>query len=376
MIPTKAGFQIFWLDGRETEAKGPMTLRTTTWAGAFQPSSLLDKRVCDCCGTAAIPDGDSWRVAYRDRSEEEIRDIMVAGVSGSQAAGDDEWQMPGCPVNGPRLVSVGEGMVAAWTTGAGGGLEVRVAAARAGEPFGASQVLAPQADDPQGRVDLLVVDQELYASWLGSEHVYVRRLALEGTRLLAGQPISLGDAAATRRTGFPRIARVDARLLAVWTDEKAGLVASVRPLAAVPAPSEPLPEVSSGSDAPALTSRPEIEGKTLAGQPWKLSATKGKVLVALWASWCGPCRAEVPTLAQIAQERDDLSLVVIAMDDEPERVREARGDVGGTWVLASRPAVRRAFQSATLPSAWLFDAAGDVLWHGSGSLDAATLPGP
>jgi thiol-disulfide isomerase/thioredoxin len=376
LIPTKAGFQIFWLDGRSTLDKGPMSLRTTTWEGAFAPSSLVDERVCDCCGTAAVVDGDGWRVAYRDRTGKEIRDVRVAGATGSVIAGDDAWQMPGCPVNGPRLARVGEALFAAWTTGAGGELEVRVAVSRAGKPFGPTQVLAPQADDPQGRVDLLVVGEAIYASWLGSEQVHVRRLALEGDTVTGGDAVSLGDASASRRTGFPRITRVGERLLAVWTDEKAGLVAATRSLATVPAPAGPLPPVASPKDAPAVSTRPELDGQTLTGEPWSLSSVKKRTLVALWASWCGPCRAEIPALSRIAAERDDLTLVVVAVDDKAASVLEAKGKAGGTWALASRSAVREAFGSASLPAAWLFGASGEVQWHAAGAMDPEGIPRP
>jgi thiol-disulfide isomerase/thioredoxin len=47
---------------------------------------------------------------------------------------------------------------------------------------------------------------------------------------------------------------------------------------------------------------PDISGKTLTGTKDSLAAYKGKVVVInIWGSWCAPCRAEAPNLAQVAR---------------------------------------------------------------------------
>ena len=45
---------------------------------------------------------------------------------------------------------------------------------------------------------------------------------------------------------------------------------------------------------------------------------KGTVLVDFWASWCGPCKMIGPIIDQIADERNDIKVCKVNVDDEPE----------------------------------------------------------
>jgi thiol-disulfide isomerase/thioredoxin len=67
----------------------------------------------------------------------------------------------------------------------------------------------------------------------------------------------------------------------------------------------------------------ETSLKTIDGKPFKLSDLKGKVLVIdLWATWCGPCRSEVPELVQIQNEYGPKGVEVIGLDIDPDNPDE------------------------------------------------------
>jgi glutathione peroxidase-family protein len=66
------------------------------------------------------------------------------------------------------------------------------------------------------------------------------------------------------------------------------------------------------------------EMKSLNGNPIKLSAYSGKVLlVNLWATWCGPCRSEIPLLVKLYKEFQSQGFEVVGLSTEnPDSSRE------------------------------------------------------
>ena len=54
----------------------------------------------------------------------------------------------------------------------------------------------------------------------------------------------------------------------------------------------------------------------------KVRENVGVSLVDFYADWCGPCRIVLPVVEQIAEERDDLLVVKVNVDDNPELAKE------------------------------------------------------
>jgi thiol-disulfide isomerase/thioredoxin len=84
----------------------------------------------------------------------------------------------------------------------------------------------------------------------------------------------------------------------------------------VPAhPGEPVPGVDISSGALLATSLPDIEGKAHSLGEW----TGHPLVLNFWATWCDPCREELPLLTAAAQrpEFHEVTVVGIALDDVP-----------------------------------------------------------
>src|SRR5690242_9079490 len=63
---------------------------------------------------------------------------------------------------------------------------------------------------------------------------------------------------------------------------------------------------------------PSFEMKDLEGKPISLEEAKGKiVLLNFWATWCGPCRAEVPDLIELQEKyKDNLEIIALATEED------------------------------------------------------------
>ena len=74
---------------------------------------------------------------------------------------------------------------------------------------------------------------------------------------------------------------------------------------------------------PRKRATPAVELAGLDGQPWRLGAARGQpVLLNFWATWCEPCRAEMPALQQLAGAHRDTGMQVLAVN-----YRETEGAV-------------------------------------------------
>ncbi len=245
--PTEHGFvslfavpdsllEAVWLDGRETRpgadehehGGGAMTLRYAQIGldGALTKEAMLDARVCDCCQTSAARTAEGPVVVYRDRSDREMRDVSIVRLRDGRwteprPVSSDNWEMHGCPVNGPAVAAAGNRVAVAWFTAANDVPRVKLAfSADAGASFAKPVII--DDGNPLGRLETLLLDDgSALVSWLESTPdgsvLRVRRVRTSGQRdaavtvLPAGTPIS---------NGFPQMARVGELLVFAWTAER------------------------------------------------------------------------------------------------------------------------------------------------------------
>lgn len=230
------GFTATWLDGRryayagEPDREGiekEMTLRHARLSpgGEPGPERLLDGRVCDCCQTDGARTPGGIVIVYRDRSPEEVRDIVAirrtrAGWSDPVPVHRDGWEIAACPVNGPAIAAAGRAIAVAWFTAAGDTPRVRLAFSGDGaRSFGAP--VQVDDGDPAGRVDVALLDGETaVVSWLertggGGAEVRARVVSAGGH---AGPATVVGRSRGSRASGFPRMVARGNDLYFAWTE--------------------------------------------------------------------------------------------------------------------------------------------------------------
>ena len=85
-----------------------------------------------------------------------------------------------------------------------------------------------------------------------------------------------------------------------------------------------------GKEAPALSLR------TIDGEPVDTASLRGRpVVLNFWATWCGPCRKEIPHLDRLARDTESGVVVLSVSDEEPETLREFRAGTPMSYAVVS-----------------------------------------
>ena len=138
------------------------------------------------------------------------------------------------------------------------------------------------------------------------------------------------------------------------------LVLALACLAAAPALAAEAP-IQTGEPKPL----PSLAFQAMDGQETTLEAFKGKVVVLnLWATWCAPCREEMPSLDRLQAQFADRDVIVLALSVDragPERVQQFLDEIGVKQVHVYRDpkaAATRAVKVPGLPATILVDRQG------------------
>jgi hypothetical protein len=230
MLPyQKDSFFVTWLDGRTTvnvdREDSQMTLRAAivNKEGSILEDTLLDERVCDCCQTSAALTNNGPVVVYRDRSDEEVRDISIVRFENGtwtkpQVVYEDHWIMPGCPVNGPSIDAFETTLAMAWFTAENDNPRVQVIfSENNGKTFEVPVRL--DSGNAIGRVDVTMVSENIaVVCWMEPQGndtlIQLQSITINGDK---GELITLVKTRSERASGFPQIELLGDNLFAAWT---------------------------------------------------------------------------------------------------------------------------------------------------------------
>jgi thiol-disulfide isomerase/thioredoxin len=130
---------------------------------------------------------------------------------------------------------------------------------------------------------------------------------------------------------------------------------------------------STGLTAAGLTGQPapDFALRSLGNENLRLSEHLGEVVVInFWATWCGPCRQEMPLLDELYSKYRLVGLVLLSVniDDAPDRAIEMAQALKVSYpvLLDARKDVSRAYQVGTLPLTVLIDREGIVRYVSEG----------
>ncbi len=138
-----------------------------------------------------------------------------------------------------------------------------------------------------------------------------------------------------------------------------------------PASGAPTPESATRTEAgqPA----PPVAVTTLQRERFELAAQRGRVvLLNFWATWCPPCRQEMPALQGQVWERfgarEDFRLVSIAREESAAEIRPFVAEHGYGWTFAPDPerTVYARYAEAFIPRNYVIGRDGTILFQGQG----------
>jgi cytochrome c biogenesis protein CcmG, thiol:disulfide interchange protein DsbE len=123
---------------------------------------------------------------------------------------------------------------------------------------------------------------------------------------------------------------------------------------------------------------PDYSAVTLAGDTASLSDLRGRaVLLNVWATWCIPCRAEMPALQEVyeANASRGFELVGVSIDDRNSGpiIERFLADYGVTFTIWHDPddVISTRFQVIGVPATFVLDREGVVLWRHMGPIEAS-----
>lgn len=187
-------------------------------------TQLVDGLVCECCQTDITETDQGPIGVYRNRSINEIRDIYITRSNkGSWKKGVplhlDNWEIEGCPVNGPSIHGNNHDITVAWFTGANGLPMIKIAKSN-DYGFTFSDPIKIGVKQTVGHLSLTVdKNKNTWILWQrsikrGAVELILTMIENESNRIFE---TTIEEPGKTPRFSFPQITRNDNKIILAWT---------------------------------------------------------------------------------------------------------------------------------------------------------------
>ncbi len=158
-----------------------------------------------------------------------------------------------------------------------------------------------------------------------------------------------------------------------------GIVAAVAGVGWVALDEPDLPDFSASGEAQELPARGRISEVSLSEFEGILVGQRGRpVVVNIWASWCAPCRTEMPLLQSAADTYSgEVVLLGVASNDDPREAQQFLDDLGLDYpnVFDTTGEIRVALGLSAFPTTYVFDASGTMTARVNGGISEVRLAG-
>jgi hypothetical protein len=210
------------------DANTAMQLRSAMidFDGKIKDRLLIDDRVCDCCQTDACMTPKGPILVYRNRSEDEIRDIYYTRYEEGhwtepKCIHDDHWKINGCPVNGPAIAALGNKIAITWYTEINKIPKIRMSySTDGGNIF--TDPIEIKTQFTLGRLDIIWLNDDqigisfLDKSTLDSEIATIR-LWIHTIKDGRDQSLNIDRVSSKRKTGFPVLEKMNKNIYMAYT---------------------------------------------------------------------------------------------------------------------------------------------------------------
>ncbi len=115
---------------------------------------------------------------------------------------------------------------------------------------------------------------------------------------------------------------------------------------------------------------PQFSGKTINGDELELEKLRGKVvLVDFWASWCGPCRSEIPHLQEVYEEfhKKGFEILSVNVNENESKIKAFTKQTEMPWkhIVDEDGKISALYQVQFIPAPFLIDHTGKLVAEGA-----------